>query len=82
MRWMKKLLLGIYIYMGVFFAVCLVCWIVWREEPSALIAGISVGVGVESIAAGMIRIYENKEQHNYEKGLNEHERTENETDEP
>ena len=26
MRWMKKLLLAIYLYMGVFFAVCLVYW--------------------------------------------------------
>lgn len=82
MRWMKKLLLGIYIYMGIFFAVCLVWWMVTGNEPSALITGISAGVGVESIAAGVIRIFENKEQHDFEKGLNEHERTENETDEP
>lgn len=81
MRWMKKLLLGIYLYMGVFFGVCLVCWIVTRDEPAALIAGISVGVGVESLAAGFIRIFESKEQHKHEKEMqNEH--TEAEIDQP
>lgn len=82
MRWMKKLLLGIYIYMGVFFAICLIWWMVTGNEPSALIAGISVGVGVESMATGMIRIFENREQHDFEKRLNYNERTETETDEP
>lgn len=70
MRWMKKLLLGIYIYMAAFFAVCLVVWITTGEEPAALIAGISAAVGVESIAAGVIRIHENKEQHEHERKMN------------
>lgn len=67
MRWMKKLLLGIYIYMGAFFGVCLLWWMATGTEPSALIAGISAAVGVESVAAGVIRIYEQKQQNDFEK---------------
>lgn len=67
MRWMKKLLLSIYLYMGIFFGICLVCWIVTGEEPASLIMGISAAVGVESVAAGVIRIYENKQNNDFEK---------------
>ena len=69
MRWMKKLLLGIYIYMGAFFAVCLVVWIFTGNEPVSLVAGVSAAVGVESVAAGVIRIYENKQNHEHEKEI-------------
>lgn len=72
MRWMKRLLLAIYLYMGVFFAVCLICWMVTGSEPSALIMGISAAVGVESVAAGAIRIYENKQHHDHEKEMQDH----------
>lgn len=82
MRWMKKLLLGIYLYMAVFFGVCLIVWIITGEEPAALIAGISAAVGVESIAAGFIRIYETKEQYKQEKEIHKHEYTETETEFP
>ena len=69
MRWMKKLLLSIYVYMGIFFGLCLILWIVKGEEPSALIMGISAAVGVESVAAGAIRIYENKQTYDHEKEM-------------
>ena len=69
MRYMKRLLSGIYIYIGVFFAACYVSWIITGNEPAALIAGVSAAVGVESIAAGIIRIHENREQHNHEKEM-------------
>ena len=72
MRWMKKLLLSIYLYMGIFFGLCLVLWIVTGEEPSSLIMGISAAVGVESVAAGAIRIYENKQHHDHEKEMQDH----------
>ena len=62
MRYLKRLLTAVYIYMGVFFAVCLICWIVTGEEPAALIAGISAATGVESIIAGCIRIKEIREE--------------------
>lgn len=67
MRWMKKLLLGIYIYMGVFFGICLLWWMITGNEPAALIAGISAAVGVESVAAGVIRVYEQKQTNEFEK---------------
>lgn len=86
MRWMKKLLLGIYIYMGVFFGICLIVWIFTGNEPAALIAGISAAVGVESIAAGCIRIYENKEQNRHEKemqyGTEQQNKLDTEADQP
>lgn len=72
MRWMKKLLLSIYIYMGIFFGVCLILWIVTGEEPSSLIMGISAAVGVESVAAGVIRVFENKQHHEHEKDMAGH----------
>ena len=72
MRFMKRLLMGIYIYMGVFFGICLVVWIFTGNEPAALIAGVSAAVGVESVAAGAIRIYENKQHHDHEKEMQDH----------
>lgn len=82
MRWMKKLLLSIYLYMGIFFGVCLLLWIITGQEPSSLIMGISAAVGVESVAAGVIRVYETKEQHKHEKEIVKHEHTETEADQP
>ena len=67
MRWMKKLLLGIYIYMAVIFGLCFIMWVITKEEPVALIAGISAAVGVESVAAGVIRVHENKMQNQNER---------------
>lgn len=66
---MKKLLFGIYIYMGSFFAICLAWWMMAGDEPTALIAGISAAVGVESVAAGVIRVYENKINNNFNKEM-------------
>lgn len=82
MRWMKKLLLSIYLYMGIFFGVCLLLWIFTGDEPSALIMGISAAVGVESVAAGVIRVYENKELYKHEKEMGKHGNSETETDQP
>lgn len=84
LRWMKKLLLGIYIYMGSFFGICLIWWMVTGNEPTALIAGISAAVGVESVAAGVIRVYEQKQTNDFEKEVREHEERKlgTEVDEP
>ncbi|MBQ8402766.1 MAG: hypothetical protein IJX14_12655 [Clostridia bacterium] len=62
MRFMTRLPVAIYLYMGIFFALCLLCWIVTGEEPAALIAGISAAAGVESIIAGCMRIREIQEE--------------------
>lgn len=83
MRWMKKLLLGIYIYMGTFFGICLIWWMITGNEPAALVAGISAAVGVESVAAGVIRIYENKQTNKFEKEREKYEnKLDTEADEP
>jgi hypothetical protein len=55
--------------MGVFFAACYVSWLITGDEPTSLIAGVSAAVGVESIAAGVIRVHENREQHKLEKEI-------------
>ena len=55
--------------MGAFFAVCLVVWIFTGNEPVSLVAGVSTAVGVESMAAGVIRIHEQKQQNKHEKEI-------------
>ncbi len=67
MRFMKRLLTAVYLYLGIFFALCLVCWIVTGEEPAALIAGISTAAGVESVIAGCMRMREMQEERNRKK---------------
>ena len=64
---MKRLLTAVYLYLGIFFALCLVCWIVTGEEPAALIAGISTAAGVESVIAGCMRMREMQEERRKEK---------------
>ena len=84
MRWLKRLLLSIYLYLGVVYGVCLVLWVITGEEPSSLIMGISAAVGVESVAAGAIRVFEQKQTNEHEKEMrnNEKSRLGEETDEP
>ena len=67
MRFMKRLLTAVYLYLGIFFALCLICWIVTGEEPAALIAGISAAAGVESVIAGCMRMREMQEERNRKK---------------
>ena len=86
MRWMKKLLTAIYLYTGVFFTVCLVYWMATGLEPSSLVMGVSAAVGVESVAAGVIRVFENRESYRHEKEMQYGQGQQNwlgtETDEP
>ena len=67
MRFMKRLLTAVYLYLGIFFALCLVCWILTGEEPAALIAGISAAAGVESVITGCMRMREMQEERNRER---------------
>lgn len=60
MRFMKKLLLAVYLYIGIFGVVCLVMWIVTHEEPTSLIAGVFGAAGVESLISGIMRMNENR----------------------
>ena len=58
MRYLKKLLLAVYIYLAVFGAICLILWACLREEPQALIAGVFGATGVESIIGGLMKLNE------------------------
>lgn len=58
MRYLKKLLLSIYIYIGIFGAACLIAWIVRGDEPAALIAGVFSAAGAESVIAGIMKLNE------------------------
>ena len=67
MRFMKRLLTAVYLYLGIFFALCLLFWIITGEEPAALIAGISAAAGVESVITGCMRMREMQEERNRER---------------
>lgn len=62
MRYLKKLLLAVYIYLAVFGAICLILWACLREEPQALIAGVFGAAGVESIIGGLMKLNEIKSE--------------------
>ena len=56
MRFLKKLLISLYIYLAVFAAVCLVLW-VWRgDEPHTLITAVFGAAGIESIIGGIMKV--------------------------
>ncbi len=55
MRFLKKLLMGVYIYLAVFAATALAVFAFTGKEPNALI-GASFGVaGIESLLAAFIK---------------------------
>ncbi len=58
MRYLKKLLIGVYIYLGIFAIVCYVGWLITKGEPAALIAGVFGAGGVESLVGGIIKYRE------------------------
>ena len=62
MRYLKKLLLAVYIYLAVFGVICLILWACLREEPQALIAGVFGAAGVESIIGGLMKLKEIKSE--------------------
>lgn len=62
MRYLKKLLLGIFIFLAVFTVACYIGWLITGAEPQALIAGVFAGAGVEVIASGMIKFKEIKSE--------------------
>lgn len=58
MRYLKKLLICVYAYMGAVGLAAFVAWAATGEEPMALIGGVFGAAGVESIIAGIMRIHE------------------------
>lgn len=61
MRFLKRLLVAIYAFLGVFVVVCLMLWVVTDSEPVTLITGVFAAAGVESIVGGIIKFKEAKE---------------------
>lgn len=60
MRFLKRLLVSIYIFVGVFAVACFIGWCVTGNEPAALIAGVCGATGIESVVGGMMKIREVK----------------------
>lgn len=67
MRWMKKLLVCMFSFIGTFFTACYISWLITGDEPEALINGVASAGGVEALVAGLIRIVENFQHHKHEK---------------
>jgi len=57
-RFLKRLLCALYLYLAVFAAACLLLWCVRGEEPSALIAAVFGAAGTESVVGAWIRLGE------------------------
>jgi len=55
MRFLKRILVSVYTYAAVFFAICLILYICTGDEPVALISGVAGAMSVESIISGMIK---------------------------
>lgn len=62
MRFLKRLLVSIYVFLGVFAALCLVLWAVTGNEPTALITGVFAAAGVESMVGGVIKFIDSQEK--------------------
>ena len=64
-RFLTSLMRWIYVYLAVFSVICLVLWIILRDEPTALIAGVFGATGIESIAGAYIRSVESRNEKKY-----------------
>jgi len=62
MKYLKRLLCGIYLFLGAFALICLILWAVKGYEPTALIAGVFAAAGVESLIGGIMKINEIREE--------------------
>lgn len=62
MRFLKKLLIAVYIYLGVFVCATLIIFTVTGNEPTALIGGAFGVAGVESLLAALIKSFENRKK--------------------
>lgn len=55
MRFLKKLLVSIYIFLGSFAVACFIAWLILGDEPEALIAGVFAAAGIESVVGAIIK---------------------------
>lgn len=61
-RYLKRLLVSIYIYLAVFDFIVLIVFIFTGNEPTILIASVNAIVGTESIISGIIKLSEQKHE--------------------
>lgn len=62
MRYLKKLLICVYVFLGIFAAATLIIFVFTGSEPSTLV-GCTFGVaGVESMLAAIIKAQETKKE--------------------
>lgn len=61
MRYLKRLLAAIYIFLGGFAVVCLIMWCITGNEPTTLVTAVFAAAGVESVAGVMLKYKESKD---------------------
>ena len=62
MRFLKKLLIGVYVYLALFSAATLVIFAVYQTEPTALVTCVFGVAGIESMLGAIIKSSEAKKQ--------------------
>lgn len=62
MRFLKRLLVSIYTFLGSFSVVCLLLWCITGDEPTTLITGVFAAAGIESIVGGLIKWKESRDE--------------------
>lgn len=58
MRFLKKVLVSVYIFLAVFSLLVFISWVFIREEPSVLIGAVFGASGVEFIVSAMMKLAE------------------------
>lgn len=58
MRFLKRLLVCLYAYCGLFFAAALIISAFGVTVPDALIAGVAAATGIESVIGSIIKVQE------------------------
>ena len=62
MRFLKKLLICVYVFLGAFVIYCCVNFTLQQTEPTTLIGCVFASAGVESIISFLIKSAESKEE--------------------
>ena len=58
MRFLKKLLVSIYLFLGIFSVVVLLLWMATGDEPDTLITAVFAASGVEFIGSVLMKLGE------------------------
>lgn len=58
MRFLKKLLVSIYLFLGIFSVVVLLLWVATGDEPDTLITAVFAASGIEFIVSALMKLWE------------------------